>query len=141
MDRFRASLIEAVEACDHPLEKLRAYTGAYLSNFPDKLLNPGLFLDNSTRLNETSLRRFALGLDGAYELGKEIITSGISAGEFREVDVERVAAFLTGTIDSLLRSRVYLGVEFDSEKVTEHIVDLCTSGLMARSNQASQAVG
>lgn len=44
-----------------------------------------------------------------------------------------------GTIDSLLRSRAYLGVEYDSEEVTEHIVDLFTSGLMARSNEALQA--
>lgn len=137
LDHFCASLVEAVEGCDRPQEKVRAYTEAYLSNFPDELLNPGLFLENSTRLNETSLRRFGLGLSGSYELAKEIITYGISAGEFREVDVDTVAACLMGTIDSFVRSRFFLGLEYDLEEVTECIVDLFTRGLVVISNELS----
>ena len=137
LDHFCAALVEAVEACDHPQERLQAYTKAYLSNFPDELLNPGFFLGNSTRLNETSLRRFAFGLNGAYELAKEIITYGVSAGEFRQVDVDTVAACLMGTIDSLVRSRVYLGVKYEIEEVTECIVDLFTRGLVVMFNEVS----
>lgn len=137
LDRFCASLAEAVEGCERPEEKLRAYTKAYLFNFPAELLNPGFFLDNSTRLNETSLRRFAFGLNEAYELAKEIIVYGISAGEFREVDVETVAACLLGTIDSFVRSRFFLGLEYDLEEVTECIVDLFTRGLVVISNELS----
>ncbi len=137
LDHFCASLTEAVEGRDHAQEKLRAYTRAYLSNFPDELLNPGFFLGSSTRLNETSLRRFAFGLNGAYQLAKEIITCGISAGEFREVDVEMVAACLMGTIDSFVRSRVYLGVEYEIEEITECIVDLFARGLAVTSNEVS----
>lgn len=137
LDHFCASLVEAVEGCDRPQEKLRAYTRAYLSNFPDELLNPGFFLENSTRLNESSLSRFAFGLNGAYELAKEIITSGISVGEFREVDVDTVAACLMGTIDSFVRSRFFLGLEYDLEEVTECIVDLFTRGLVVMSNELS----
>lgn len=137
LDQFCASLVEAVEACDRPQEKLRAYTRAYLSNFPEELLNPGLFLENSTRLNETSLSRFAFGLNEAYELAKEIITYGISAGEFREVDVDTVAACLMGTIDSFVRSRFFLGLEYDLEEVTECIVDLFTRGLVVISSEVS----
>jgi len=140
LDHFCASLVEAVEGCDRPQEKLRAYTGAYLSNFPDELLNPGLFLTNSTRLNESCLRRFAFGLNGAYELAKEIIASGISAGEFREVEIDTVAACLMGTIDSFVRSRFYLGAEYEIEEVTECIVDLFTRGLVVMSNQVSEEV-
>jgi len=137
LERFSAALVEAVGGCERPQEKLRAYVGAYLSEFPVHLLNPGLFLGDSTRLNEASLQRFALGLNGVYELAKEIIASGISTGAFRAVDGDTMAACLVGTVDSFVRAQVYLGVDYDPEQVADCIVDLFTHGLVAADGQES----
>lgn len=131
LDGFHAQLREEVTACSDPWAKLRAYVGTYLTHYPTDLLNPGLHLDNSTQLHGASLRQLSSGIEAIYQLAREILQAGIAAGQFREVDVDTMAACLMGTIDSFVRAQVYLGVEYDSEQVTECIVDLFKRGLVA----------
>jgi AcrR family transcriptional regulator len=136
LDGFHALLREEVAACSDPWAKLRAYVSTYLTHFPTHLLNPGLHLDTSTQLHGASLRQLSSGIEAIYQLAREILQAGIAAGQFREVDVDTMAACLMGVVDSFVRARVYLGAEYDSEQVTECIVDLFTRGLIVRSNEA-----
>lgn len=131
LDGFHALLREEVRARSDPWAKLRAYVGTYLTHYPTDLLNPGLHLDKSTQLHGASLRQLSSGIEAIYQLAREILQAGIAAGQFREVDVDTMAACLMGTIDSFVRAQVYLGVEYDSEQVTECIVDLFKRGLVA----------
>ena len=131
LDGFCDLLREQVAASSDPWTKLQAYVGTYLKHYPTDLLNPGLHLDKSTHLNGASLRQLSSGIEAIYQLGREILQAGIATGEFREVDVDTMAACLMGTIDSFVRAQVYLGAEYDIEKVAECIVDLFTRGLMA----------
>lgn len=135
LDSFHALLRQEVAACSDPWAKLRAYVDTYLAHFPTYLLNPGLHLDKSTRLHGASLRQLSSGLEAIYQLAREILQAGIAAGQFREVDVDTIAACLMGTVDSFVRARVYLGAEYDSEKVTDCIVDLFTRGLIVESSE------
>jgi len=136
LDGFCALLREEVAACSDPWAKLRAYVGTYLTHYPTDLLNPGLHLNNSTQLHGASLRQLSSGIEAIYQLGREILQAGIAAGQFREVNVDTMAACLMGTIDSFVRAQVYLGVEYDLEEVAECIVDLFTHGLIVKSNEA-----
>jgi len=131
LDGFHALLREDVAACSDPWAKLRAYVGTYLTHYPTDLLNPGLHLDKSTQLHGASLRQLSSGIEAIFQLAREILQAGIAAGEFREVDVDTMAACLMGTIDSFVRAQVYLGVEYDLEEVAECIVDLFKRGLVA----------
>jgi AcrR family transcriptional regulator len=131
LDGFHALLREEVAACFDPWAKLRAYVGTYLTHFPTHLLNPGLHLENSTQLHEASLRQLSSGIEAIYQLAREILQEGIAAGQFREVNVDTMAACLMGTVDSFVRARVYLGAEYDLEEVAECIVDLFKRGLVA----------
>lgn len=131
LDGFCSSLRDAVAAFSDPWSKLQAYVRAYLTHYPTDLLNPGLHLNNSTQLDGASLRQLSSGIEAIYQLAKEILQEGIATGKFREVDVDTIAACLMGTIDSFVRARVYLGAEYDLEKVAECIVDLFKHGLMA----------
>jgi len=136
LDGFHDLLREEVAACSDPWAKLRAYVGTYLTHFPTHLLNPGLHLDNSTQLHGASLRQLSSGIEAIHQLAREILQAGISAGEFRGVNVDTMAACLLGTIDSFVRAQVYLEVEYDLQEVTDCIVDLFTRGLIVRSNGA-----
>ena len=136
LDDFYALLRETVAGCSDPWAKLRAYVGTYLAHFPIHLLNPGLHLNNSTQLSEVSLRQLGSGLAAIYQLAREILQAGIAASKFREVDVDTMASCLMGTVDSFVRARAYLGVEYDLEQVTECIVDLFTRGLIAGPKEA-----
>lgn len=134
LDDFCDLLREKVAAFSDPWTKLRAYVGTYLTHYPTDLLNPGLHLDKSTQLNGASLRQLSSGIEAIYQLARDILQAGIATGEFREVDVNTMAACLMGTIDSFVRAQVYLGAEYDLEEVAECIEDLFTRGLTTRSN-------
>jgi AcrR family transcriptional regulator len=131
LDSFHALLQEQVAARTDPWAKLRAYVYTYLTRFPTHLLNPGLHLETSTQLHDISLRQFSSGLEALYQLARDILLAGITAGEFRAVDVDTAAACLMGTVDSFVRAQVYLGAEYDLEQVTECILDLYRRGLTA----------
>ena len=129
LDGFCQLLRKAVEEATSPWDKLRAYVHTYLTAFPIITLNPGLHLGHSAQLNETSLRCFGLGLEATYQLAREILEDGIGTGAFRPVAVDTTAACILGMVDSFVRSRVYLGVEYDIDEVADCIVDLFSRGL------------
>jgi AcrR family transcriptional regulator len=124
-------LRKEVAAHPDPWDKLHTFVKIYLTAFPVETLNPGLHLGSSTQLNDTSLHRFAVGLQATFGLLREILQSGIDAGTFREVDVDTAAACLLGTADSFVRSRAYLGLEYDGADLADRIVDLFAGGLQA----------
>ncbi len=131
LDGFCDLLREEVAACPDPWDKLRAFVQIYLTAFPVDTLNPGLHLGSSMQLNDASLRRFGLGLEAAYQLTREILQDGIARGAFREVPVDTAAACLLGTVDSFVRSRAYLGLEYDRAELAGRVVDLFDGGLRA----------
>jgi len=120
LDDFCALLRDEIAAFSNPRDRLWAYVSTYLAHFPIHLLNPGLHLNNSTQLSKVSLRQLSPGLEAIYQLAREILLGGIETGEFREVDVDTVAACLIGVVDSFVRARTYLGVEYNLEKVQVH---------------------
>lgn len=131
LDEFCMLLRAQVSACSDPWDKLRTYVRVYLTQFPVPLLNPGLHLEDSTELNEISLHQLEAGIQSIHQLAVDILSHGIQADAFREVDVETMAACLLGTIDSFVRAQVYLEVAYDRDQVIECIVDLFTHGLSA----------
>jgi TetR/AcrR family transcriptional regulator len=131
LDDFCDHLQEAVAACPDPWDQLSAFVQTYLTAFPLLTLNPGLHLGNSAQLNDASLRRFGLGLEAAYGLARDVLEAGIAAGAFREVQVDTAAACLLGTVDSFVRSRAYLGIDYDLEVTARCLVDLFADGLRA----------
>lgn len=131
LDDFCRLLRDAVERVADPWDKLQVFVRTYLGAFPIVTLNPGLHLGDSAQLSDTSLRLFGLGLEATYHLAREILGAGVVAGVFREVEIETTAACLLGMVDSFVRSRAYLGVEYDLEQVAHSIVDLLADGLRA----------
>ena len=139
LEDFCGLLREAVEGATDPWDELRAYVYTYMTAFPLVTLNPGLHLGRSAQLNDTSLRCFGLGLKATYQLAQEILEAGIAVGAFRTVAVDTAAACLLGVVDSFVRSRVYLGLEYDLEEVADCIVDLFSAGLSAEGAQTALA--
>jgi AcrR family transcriptional regulator len=131
LDAFRDVLREAVASGPDVWANLGAWVRTYLACFPTHLLNPGLHLQNSTQLNDTSLRRLQMGLSDIYQLIKDLLQEGIEAGELREVDVDMAASCLMGTVDSFVRARVFLGAEYDAGEVAQGILELYKRGLAA----------
>jgi len=134
LDDFLELLRQAVAVPSTPRAKLGAYVGTYLTGFPADFLNPGLHLQDSTQVNGTSLRRVQTGMSDVYRLTQDLLRAGIEAGAFREVDVDTAASCLMGTVDSFVRARVYLGVDYDVEQIKGCVVDLLMRGLVGGSD-------
>ena len=131
LDAFCDRLREAVAACSDPWDQLQAFVHTYLTTFPLPTLNPGLHLGDSAQLNGASRRRFHQGLETCHQLVQDILQAGIAAGAFRPVKVGTAAACLLGTVDSFVRSRAYLGLEYDPQEIAGCLADLFTDGLRA----------
>ena len=56
----------------------------------------------------------------------------------RVVDVDAVAAFIVGIVDSLVSGRAYLGLDYDTEKTSAALVDLLTRGLLKNGQEDRQ---
>lgn len=131
LDAFCHRLREAVAACLDPWDQLYAFVHTYLTAFPILTLNPGLHLGDSAQINGASRQRFLEGLAACHRLVQDILQAGIFAGAFRQVKVDTAAACLLGTVDSFVRSRAYLGLEYDPQEIADCLVDLFTGGLQA----------
>ena len=129
LDAFNNLLQEAIAPAGDVWSKLHAYVYTYLCHFPTQLLNPGLHLQDSTQLNGKSLQQLEAGLSQIYQLTNDLLQEGITSGELRQVDVHIIASCLMGTVDSFVRSQVYLGVQYDPQELTSAIVDLFANGL------------
>jgi len=127
---FQAQLVEAVRGAERPQEKLLAYMETYLDRYPQQFLNIGLFVQDSMRLNSKSKQKAIDAYTGFWEVAREVIASGVSAGEYRVVDIDAVAAWIVGIVDSLVSGRAYLGLEYDTGKTSTALVDLLTRGLL-----------
>jgi hypothetical protein len=121
-----------VAARPDPWEKLRAFVHIYLTAYPVDTLNPGLHLSNSTQLQPASLYQLNSGLQAIYQLARDILQTGIQAAEFRAMNVDATAACLLGTVDSFVRAKTHLGVQYDLEEITDCITELYTDGLRPR---------
>jgi TetR/AcrR family transcriptional regulator len=132
LDSFCDRLRQAVAACPDPWDQLQAFVHTYLTTFPLATLNPGLHLGDSAQLNGASRRRLIQGLETCRQLVQDILQTGIAAGAFRQVKVGTAAACLLGTVDSFVRSRAYLGLEYDPEEIADCIVELLSEGLRGK---------
>jgi TetR/AcrR family transcriptional regulator len=133
LDGFCDLVREEIAASSAPWDKLRAYVGMYLRHYPVHTLNPGLHLSNSTQVQPASLHQLNSGLQAIYQLARAILQAGIEGGEFREMNVDATAACLLGTVDSFVRAKTHLGVQYDPEEITDCIVSLYQHGLSAQS--------
>jgi len=131
LDGFHDLLREEVAASSNPWTKLQAYVRAYLTHYPVDAFNPGLHQTNSTQLHGASLRQLSSGIETTYQLTRDVLQFGVDAGAFREVDVDTMAVCFMGTMNSFVEAEVYLGIEYDLERVVVCIMDLFKRGLMA----------
>ena len=129
LDDFSSLLSEETAACADPWDKLRVFVRTYLMSFPTQMLTPGLYLGSSTKVTDASLRLLGPGIGAIYDLLREILRTGIAAGEFRDLDVDTAAACLMGSVDSFIRAQVYLGAECDPEELAARILNLFGHGL------------
>ena len=78
----------------------------------------------------SSAKSIVIAGDYPHELAKEVIASGVSAGEYQEVDIDTVAECIVGMLDSFVSGRACLDLEYATGEISVVVVDLLTRGLV-----------
>lgn len=126
---FRAALTKAVESYSDPTARLSVFIKTCLSEFPRDFFNPGLFLQGSTQINETSMARVSAELGAVDELALAILREGMKSGEFREVDLHQIHRLLMNLLLSYLILEVHFQPNYHHDADAEFIFEMLMGGL------------
>lgn len=131
LQEFRHTLIEILAAQPRPTEKLCVFIRHYLNNFPRDFFNPGMFLQESTRISGLSFERVSKEMRAIEQVAYQIIQSGIEAGEFRRLDAENATRFLMNLLMSYILGEVHFNQPSRQHETPSFIQDVILNGIGA----------
>jgi AcrR family transcriptional regulator len=90
-----------------PSSEIETFVRVYLSSFPNKLINTGLYLRRSTQLDPVGTRTLLRELARVESLLVRIIGDGIRNGQFRETDPRMASGCLLGMMNRFIFQRIH----------------------------------
>ena len=106
-----------------PSSQIEAFVRVYLSSFPNKLINTGLYLRRSTQLDPVGARVLLRELARVESLLIRIIRDGIRTGEFRETDPMMASACLLGMMNRFIFQRIHFKRNYRVNEATSYLSD------------------
>lgn len=123
MGDFTELLRSECKKAEDPKIKIRLFIQAYLSSFPSKLINTGLYLRRSTQLEpvgaQTLLKEFAR----VESMLIRIIRDGIHSNTFRETDPRMAAECLLGMMNRFIFQRIHFQRYYKRTEVAMYLSD------------------
>jgi AcrR family transcriptional regulator len=123
---------EIKKATDHETQ-ISAFTRVYLSSFPNKLINTGLYLRRSTQLDPVGAQKLLREFSGVELLLVRIIRDGVSARKFRETDPQMAAECLLGMMNRFIFQRIHFQRVYKASEAASYLTDFFLRGMKARS--------
>jgi len=87
--------------------QIETFVRVYLSSYPSKLINTGLYLRRSTQLDPVGARTLLKELATVETLLVQIIHDGIRNGEFQQTDPRIAAGCLLGMMNRFIFQRIH----------------------------------
>jgi AcrR family transcriptional regulator len=103
--------------------QIETFVRVYLSSFPNKLINTGLYLRRSTQLDPVGARTLLRELARVESLLVRIIRDGIRNGEFRETDPRMASACLLGMMNRFIFQRIHFKRNYRVIEATSYLSD------------------
>lgn len=135
MEEFTSLLSTECKKARDSKTKIRAFTRVYLSSFPNRLINTGLYLRRSTQLDPVAAQRLLKELARVESVLIRIIRDGIRSREFRETDPRMASECMLGMMNRFVFLRIHFQRNY---KVTEAASYL--SGFFLKAMTAENAV-
>jgi AcrR family transcriptional regulator len=107
LDDFHKTLIENLNAQPDPTAQLCTFIYHYLNYFPRDFFNPGMFLQDTTRISGLSFERVSTELEAIDRVARGIIQSGMDAGVFRRLDPDYTTRYLMNLLMSYVLGEVH----------------------------------
>lgn len=124
MTEFMKLLNESCKESGAASAKIRAYAQTYLSSFPNNLINVGLYVRRSTRLDPIGAKTLMTEFARIESLLTRIIQEGIRIGEFRETDSHMAAECLLGMMNRFIFQRIHFQRSYRASEAASYLTDL-----------------
>jgi AcrR family transcriptional regulator len=103
--------------------QIETFVRVYLSCFPNKLINTGLYLRRSTQLDPVGARTLLKELARVESLLVRIIRDGVRDGEFRETDPRMASACLLGMMNRFIFQRIHFKRDYIAIEAASYLSD------------------
>ncbi len=111
--------------------QIETFVHVYLSSFPNKLINTGLYLRRSTQLDPVGARTLLKELDRVESLLVRIIREGIRNGEFRVTDPRMASACLLGMMNRFIFQRIHFKREYRAIEAASYLSSFFLTAMKA----------
>jgi len=122
MDGFISKLKEATVSQDAG-KGLVSFIDTYLSSFPERAFDPGLYLRDSGSLDKHSARMVNEGLDRVRQMALELVVRSIDKGLFRKTDPGLAADCLLGMLNRVIFQHIHFAKIADREAYRDYVTD------------------
>ena len=134
MREFTTILRDECKKAKDPTSQIRTFVSIYLSSFPNKLINTGLYLRRSTQLDPVGARTLLKELARVESLLVRIIRDGIRAGEFLETDPQMASGCLLGMMNRFIFQRIHFKRNYRAIEAASYLSDFFLKAIKIRSN-------
>ncbi|MCZ7553767.1 MAG: TetR/AcrR family transcriptional regulator [Anaerolineales bacterium] len=107
LDAFQQTLQDSLKTQPDPVSQLCAFIYHYLCFFPRDFFNPGMFLQETTRISGLSFERVAAELEALEQTARQILQSGVAQGVFRPLDLDFTTRYLMNLLMSYVLGEVH----------------------------------
>jgi AcrR family transcriptional regulator len=117
-----AKLQSASKASD-PDVALKGFVETYLTSFPERAFDPGLYLRDTASLDKTSAQMASDDLEKISKIATGIVRRLKARGRFRDADPEMASDCLLGMLNRVIFQHIHFSKRADREKYREFVLD------------------
>ena len=121
MAEFTSELEQECGKALHSTDKIKAFTEMYLSSFPIKLINTGLYLKGSTALDAVGASTLMSEFARIQSILVQIIHSGIASGELRKTDANMASECLLGMMHRFVFQRIHFQRGYNPSEAASYL--------------------
>ena len=112
--------------------QVETFVRVYLSSFPNKLINTGLYLRRSTQLDPVGAQTLLKELAQVESLLVTIIREGIRSGEFRKTDPRMASGCLLGMMNRFIFQRIHFKRNYRAVEAASYLSDFFLKSMKTR---------
>jgi AcrR family transcriptional regulator len=123
MSEFINRLDSECDKAESDDSKIQAFTRTYLSYFPKNLINVGLYVRDSTKLDSVGRNTLSSELTRIQSILTGIVRKGITAGSFRSTDARMAAECLLGMMHRFIFQQIHFQRNYNSIEASTYLAD------------------
>lgn len=133
LDTFHQTLLDSLTTQSDPASQLCAFIDHYINFFPRDFFNPGMFLQDTTRISGQSFERVAAELGAIEQTARQILQGGVERGVFRPLNLDFTTRCLMNLLMSYVLGEVHFNQTLQPRPTVLFIQEVLLNGICAHS--------